>query len=66
MVPLGTGGRLAVAGVLSAVTLWATGAARARFLPHGVMRSGTEMLVVGASAAIAAYAFGAGVEALVT
>ena len=66
MVPLGTNGRLVTAAVLSAVTLWIIGAARARFLPGGVFRYGMEMLIIGGVAAAVAYLFGAGVEALVT
>jgi len=63
--PLDTGWRLGAACVLSAAVLWLVGAARARFLPRSATRYGLEMLVIGIVAAAAAFAVGAGVEAMV-
>jgi VIT1/CCC1 family predicted Fe2+/Mn2+ transporter len=50
---------LAAAGVLSAVALLVTGAARAPFVRRPVWRSALEMLTVGAAAGGAAFAVGA-------
>jgi VIT1/CCC1 family predicted Fe2+/Mn2+ transporter len=63
--PFDSAGRLAAASLLSAIVLLAVGAARARFLPRSATRYGIEMLVIGVIAAAAAFAVGAGVEALV-
>jgi len=54
----GEAGRLPVAAALSALTLFAVGALRSRFLPRGPLRAGGEMLAVGMVAGAAAYGVG--------
>jgi VIT1/CCC1 family predicted Fe2+/Mn2+ transporter len=66
MLPGSQGVRLAAAAILSAIVLWAVGAARAHFLPRGPFRYGMEMFLIGAAAASAAYVVGFGVEAIVS
>lgn len=53
------GHRFAVATVLTLATLFAVGAGRTLILRKGWLRSGLEMLLVGAAAAAVAYALGA-------
>ncbi|HEY1318382.1 MAG TPA: VIT1/CCC1 transporter family protein [Gaiella sp.] len=58
------GGRFAVAVALTAFSLFAVGAMRSFVTRQGWMRSGAEMLAVGASAAVVAFAVGAVAAAL--
>ncbi len=56
--------RLPVAAALTGLTLFATGALRARFIGRPAAALGLEMVLVGALAAVAAFAIGAGVRSL--
>ena len=64
LLPLSDALRFPVAVVLTLATLFAVGASRALVTRLGWIRSGLEMLSVGALAAIVAYAIGAGAAAL--
>jgi VIT1/CCC1 family predicted Fe2+/Mn2+ transporter len=57
--PVAADGRLRVTVVLTLATLFSVGAARAVFTGRSWWRSGFEMLVVGAVAAVVAYGIGA-------
>lgn len=59
LVPFPDGGRFALAIVLTLVTLLAVGASRTLVTRVGWLRSGAEMLLVGALAAAVAYGVGA-------
>jgi VIT1/CCC1 family predicted Fe2+/Mn2+ transporter len=65
LVPLADEARFPVAVTLTLGTLFAVGASRALITRLGWIRSGLEMLVVGALAAAVAYAIGA-IAAVVT
>lgn len=64
LAPFDSNGRFLAAVALTAITLFAVGAARAFVTGLGVFRSGLEMLVVGSLAALAAYLIGAFVAGL--
>lgn len=59
VVPLADSARFAATVILTGVTLFAVGASRSFFTKLGWLRSGIEMLLVGAAAAFVAYGIGA-------
>jgi VIT1/CCC1 family predicted Fe2+/Mn2+ transporter len=59
LVPMPNGGRFGVAAALTLAALFAVGASRALVTRLGWLRSGFEMLTVGAAAAAVAYGIGA-------
>ena len=64
LAPFDSNGRFVAAVAMTAITLFAVGAARAFVTGLGAFRNGFEMLAVGSLAAVAAYAIGAFVGGL--
>lgn len=65
VVPIKASWRFPLAGILLVITLFVIGAVRTNVTQRYWVRSGVEMLIVGATAAVVAYGVGAGVSNLV-